>query len=50
VWGLWIAPTEGAKFWLQVVTERKNRGVQDICMACVDGLNLKTAVGAAILS
>lgn len=28
--GLWIASTEGAKFWLQVVTELKNRGVQDI--------------------
>jgi putative transposase len=29
VLGLWIAQTEGAKFWLQVVTELKNRGVQD---------------------
>jgi putative transposase len=36
--GLWIAQTEGAKFWLQVVTELKNRGVQDIFIACVDGL------------
>ena len=36
--GLWIAQTEGAKFWLQVVTELKNRGVQDIFVACVDGL------------
>jgi putative transposase len=36
--GLWIAPTEGAKFWLQVLTELKNRGVQDIFIACVDGL------------
>ena len=36
--GLWIAETEGAKFWLQVLTELKNRGVQDIFIACVDGL------------
>ena len=36
--GLWIAQTEGSKFWLQVVTELKNRGVQDIFIACVDGL------------
>ena len=36
--GIWIAQTEGAKFWLQVVTEIKNRGVQDIFIACVDGL------------
>ena len=36
--GLWIAQTEGAKFWLQVVTELKNRGVSDIFIACVDGL------------
>ena len=35
---LWIAQTEGAKFWLQVVTELKNRGVQDVFIACVDGL------------
>ncbi|MDO8330508.1 MAG: IS256 family transposase [Fluviicoccus sp.] len=38
VLGLWIAQTEGAKFWLQVVTELKNRGVQDVFIACVDGL------------
>jgi putative transposase len=38
VLGLWIAQTEGAKFWLNVVTELKNRGVQDIFIACVDGL------------
>ncbi len=36
--GIWIAQTEGAKFWLAVVTELKNRGVQDIFIACVDGL------------
>jgi len=38
VLGLWVAQTEGAKFWLQIVTELKNRGVQDIFIACVDGL------------
>lgn len=38
VLGLWLAQTEGAKFWLQVVTELRNRGVQDIFVACVDGL------------
>lgn len=36
--GMWIADNEGAKFWLHVVTELKNRGVQDIFIACVDGL------------
>lgn len=38
VLGMWVAHTEGAKFWLQVVTDLKNRGVQDIFIACVDGL------------
>ena len=38
VLGLWAAESEGAKFWLQVITELKNRGVQDIYIACVDGL------------
>ena len=36
--GLWIAPSEGAKFWLSVITEIKNRGVKDLLIACVDGL------------
>ena len=36
--GMWIAKNEGAKFWLSVVTELKNRGVEDIFIACVDGL------------
>jgi putative transposase len=36
--GLWIDEHEGAKFWLNVLTELKNRGVQDILIACVDGL------------
>jgi transposase-like protein len=36
--GIWVQQTEGAKFWLQIVTELKNRGVNDILIACVDGL------------
>ena len=36
--GLWIAQTEGAKFWLSVMNELRNRGVQDILIAVVDGL------------
>lgn len=36
--GIWLAQTEGAKFWLQVMTELKNRGVEDILVACCDGL------------
>jgi transposase-like protein len=38
VLGLWIAETEGAHFWLTVLTELKSRGVKDILLACVDGL------------
>src|SRR3954470_17437597 len=38
VLGMWAADTEGAKFWMQVVTELKSRGVSDIFVACVDGL------------
>jgi putative transposase len=38
VLGLWMAKTEGAKFWLSIVTELKNRGVEDIFIACCDGL------------
>lgn len=36
--GLWLAENEGAKFWLSVLTEMKNRGLQDILIACVNGL------------
>lgn len=36
--GLWVEETEGAKFWLKVMTELRNRGVQDILIACIDGL------------
>ena len=36
--GLWMAQTEGAKFWLSVMNELRNRGLQDIFIACCDGL------------
>ena len=36
--GLWIEQTEGAKFWLRVMNELKNRGIADILVAVVDGL------------
>jgi putative transposase len=38
VLGLWTSANEGAKFWLSVLTELKTRGVEDIFIACVDGL------------
>lgn len=38
VLGMWASDSEGAKFWLSVVTELRNRGVSDIFIACVDGL------------
>lgn len=38
VLGIWFQKTEGAKFWLQVLTELKTRGVQDVLVCCVDGL------------
>lgn len=37
--GMWIARSEGAKFWLGVLTELKNRGVDDIFICCIDGLS-----------
>jgi putative transposase len=43
--GLWLSETEGAKFWLGCLTDLKNRGLQDIFVACVDGL---TGFGDAI--
>lgn len=36
--GIWIGENEGAKFWLKVCNELKNRGVKDILIACIDGL------------
>ena len=38
VLGMWFQDTEGAKFWMQVLSELKQRGVQDILICCVDGL------------
>jgi len=38
VLGMWVANSEGAKFWLHVLTELKNRGVRDIFIGCVDGI------------
>ena len=38
VLGLWTSETEGAKFWLNVLTELRNRGLRDIYLVCVDGL------------
>jgi putative transposase len=38
VFGIWIEKSEGAKFWLSVLTELRNRGLHDVLIACVDGL------------
>ena len=45
VLGIWAAPTEGAKFWLTILSELKNRGVEDIFFICADGL---TGLGQAV--
>ena len=46
--GIWFAQTEGAKFWLSVLTELQNRGVKQILIACVDGLKgFPDAINAA---
>ena len=37
--GLWLGENEGAKFWLSVMTDMKNRGLRDIFVACIDGLS-----------
>jgi len=37
--GLWLAETEGAKFWLTCLTDLQNRGLRDIFVACIDGLS-----------
>ena len=45
--GLWLSENEGAKFWLSVLTELKNRGIKDVFVACVDGLTgFPDAIGA----
>ena len=46
--GLWISENQGAKFWLNVLTELQNRGVADNFIACVDGLTgFPDAIAAA---
>jgi len=46
--GMWVTENEGAKFWLSIFTEFKNRGVEDCFVACVDGLKgLPEAIEAA---
>lgn len=50
VLGLWIVDNEGAKFWLSVMNELKNRGVHDVLIAVVDGLKrFPEAITAASL-
>jgi transposase-like protein len=47
VLGLWIEPSEGARTWLTILTELKNRGLQDVLFVCCDGLSgLPQAIGA----
>lgn len=47
VLGLWVSGTEGAKFWMSVLTDIKNRGVADVLIACTDGLKgFKEAIAA----
>lgn len=46
--GIWIGDNESSKFWLGVLNDLKNRGVQDVLLFCVDGLTgLKEAINAA---
>jgi len=54
VLGIWAAEAEGAKFWLSILTELKNRGVEDIFFVCADGLtgldkSLESAFPRAVL-
>ena len=47
VLGIWIGANESSKFWLSVLNDLRNRGVQDVLVFCVDGLNgFKEAIGA----
>lgn len=47
VLGVWIGANESSKFWLSVLNDLKNRGVQNVLIFCVDGLNgFKEAIGA----
>lgn len=48
VLGIWVGANESSKFWLSVLNDLKNRGVQDVLIFCVDGLSgFKEAIGAA---
>ena len=47
VLGIWIGANESSKFWLSVLNDLKNRGVQNVLIFCIDGLNgFKEAIGA----
>ena len=47
VLGIWIGANESSKFWLSVLNDLKNRGLQNVLIFCVDGLNgFKEAIGA----
>lgn len=47
VLGIWVGANESSKFWLSVLNDLRNRGVQDVLIFCVDGLNgFKEAIGA----
>jgi transposase-like protein len=49
VLGIWLESNEGAKFWLKVISELENRAVQDILLACCDGLKgFPRAIGPAL--
>jgi putative transposase len=50
VLGMWIQQTEGAKFWMAILTELRNRGVQDILILCADGLTGLPDAVAAVFS
>jgi putative transposase len=50
VLGLWVAQNEGAKFWLQVLTELQNRGVKEIFITCVDFASLVISCTLSISS
>ena len=47
VLGIWIGEAEGAKFWMKVLTDIRNRGVEDILFCCIDGLTGFTEAIAA---
>jgi transposase-like protein len=49
VLGIWIGANENSKFWLSVLNDLKNRGIQDVLIFCVDGLKgFKEAIGGVL--